>query len=78
MTCGFPTLNQSKKIFNEILSNQHFFEGDRNQVRAQSAETAIKDTINFLKNIIIPVPSTVKIVKMEGCNVILLKIKKSF
>ena len=35
----------------EILSNQHFFEGDRNQVRAQSAETAIKDTINFLKNI---------------------------
>ena len=51
MTCGFPTLNQSKKIFNEILSNQHFFEGDRNQVRAQSAETAIKDTINFLKNI---------------------------
>ena len=35
----------------EILSKQHFFEGDRNQVRAQSAETAIKDTINFLKNI---------------------------
>ena len=36
----------------KILSKQHFFEGDRNQVRAQSAETAIKDTINFLKILI--------------------------
>ena len=36
---------------NEILSKQHFFEGDRNQVREQSAEMALIDTINFLKNI---------------------------
>ena len=36
---------------NEILSKQHFFEGDRNQVREQSAEMAMIDTINFLKNI---------------------------
>ena len=36
---------------NEILSKQHFFEGDRNQVREQSAEMALVDTINFLKNI---------------------------
>ena len=35
----------------EILSKQHFFEGDRNQVREQSAEMALIDTINFLKNI---------------------------
>ena len=36
---------------NEILSKQHFFEGDRNQVREQSAEMALIDTIKFLKNI---------------------------
>ena len=36
---------------NEILSKQHFFEGDRNKVREQSAEMALIDTINFLKNI---------------------------
>lgn len=36
---------------NEILSKQHFFEGDRNQVREQSAEMALINTINFLKNI---------------------------
>ena len=36
---------------NEILSKQHFFEGDRNQVREQSAEMALIDTINFIKNI---------------------------
>ena len=36
---------------NEILSKQHFFEGDRNQVREKSVEMALIDTINFLKNI---------------------------
>ena len=36
---------------NEIFSKHHFGEGDRNQVRAQSVETAIIDAINFIKNI---------------------------